>query len=121
MKIKKNNFFLTFTTVIDYILIILKILLFFQTLIHFTKVDLWKEKEIYKVLLYATGSYALVNTFRIFFRKKINLLILEILLNIVFIFLLSFKLELRLLIATITSLLIVLYPSKFKILGVKNE
>ncbi len=84
--------------VVDYIIIIFKIIIFFYVLIHFETATNSFGKEIYSYYLLPFGTYSIINLLRFFFRLNKYLLYSELLLNVIFMFVYIFPHELRYLI-----------------------
>lgn len=99
--------------VLDYAIIIFKIVVFVNVFVHFESESNSFAKQIFSSYLLPFGSYAILNGARIFFRRNKYLLYVELALNIDYIFLYVFPHQFRFLVLTAMSTLIVLYPLRF--------
>jgi hypothetical protein len=101
---------LTRLFIIDYVIIIFKIVNGFNTLMIFETTNNSFAKQVYFHLLFPFGIYGVINLLRLFLRQNKYLLYGELLLNFIFTFLYIYPHELIFLLSTLVSLFIVLYP-----------
>ena len=114
MNKKTNKSLAKALVVIDYILIIYKIFIFFYILEHFETARNSFSKEVFSIFLLPRGIYCFVNLFRLFLRNKKYLLFLELLVNFIFTFIYVIYHEYIFFALTIVSLFTVFYPFQIK-------
>jgi hypothetical protein len=104
---------LKYLFVLDYAIIIFKIVIFVRVFVDFESASNPFSKQFFSYYLLPFGSYAILNMARIFFRRNKYLLCVEFALNVVYIFMYVLPHQFRFLVLTTISAFIVLYPKIF--------
>ena|SRR5579864_5113695 len=116
-----NNFLYKALNVIDYSIIILKIVVFLDIFRLYEILETLPSKQVYSIFLLPAGIYFGINFTRLFFRRRESILMVELVVNLIFTFLTKIPHEFIFLILTATSIIIVSCVGRFKILTKYNE
>jgi hypothetical protein len=112
-----NKLLIRLFALIDYLIIIYKISVFFYILKDFETARNPFSKEIYSYFLLPREMYCVINLIRLFFRRSKYILSLELLVNFIFTFIYAVYHEYIFLILTIVSLFTLYYPLKKRLDG----
>jgi hypothetical protein len=103
---------LKYLFVLDYAIIIVKIVIFASVFVDFESASNPFSREVFSYYLVPFGSYAILNVARICFRRNKYLICAELALNVVYIFMNVLPHQFRFFVLTTISAFIVLYPMR---------